>query len=145
MRPLIAIKKFYCSEKLLNFKKHAESLKSNWVLSFDSGVETKPRGYYFETSFSNKVHLHFKRSNMVYAWPRVSSYIYGVLYGRLWISNEGQTQIVNHTTNEVCLCKYYPPSSMFSKEPLNRVLCIIRDSNMMAKYVIEGCSSVELY
>ena len=115
------------------------------MLSFDSGVETKPRGYYFETSFSNKVHLHFKRTNMVYAWSRVSSFIYGVLYGRFWISNEGQTQIVNHTTNEVCLCKYYPPSSMLSKEPLNRVLCVIRDSNMMARYVIEGYSSVEIY
>jgi hypothetical protein len=115
------------------------------VLSFDSGVETKPRGYYFETSFSNKVHLHFKRTNMQYAWSRVSSFIYGVLYGRFWISNEGQIQIVNHTTNEVCLCKYYPPSSMFSKEPLNRVLGIIRDSNMLAKYVIEGYSSVEIY
>ena len=82
---------------------------------------------------------------MVYAWSRVSSYVYGVLYGRFWISNEGQTQIVNHMTNEVCLCKYYPQSSIFSKEPINRVLCVIRDSNMMVKYVIEGYSSVELY
>ena len=81
---------------------------------------------------------------MIYTWSRVSSYVYGVLYGRFWISNEGQTQIVNHTTNEVCLSKYFPPSSMFSKEPVNRVLCIIRDSNMMAKYVIDGYSSVEL-
>ena len=75
----------------------------------------------------------------------MSSYVYGVLYGRFWLSNEGQTQIVNHATNEVCLCKYYPPSSMLSKEPLNRVLCVIRDSNMMARYVIEGYSSVEIY
>jgi hypothetical protein len=113
-------------------------------MNYDTGVDTKPRGYYFETSFSNKVHLHFKRTNMLYAWSRVSSYIYGALYGKLWISNEGQIQIVNYTTNEVCLCKFYAPSLMFSKEPLNRVLCIIRDSNMMAKYVIEGYSSVEL-
>jgi hypothetical protein len=107
-------------------------------------TETKPRGYYFETILSSKIHISFKRSKSVYTMSPVNILCYGILYGKLWISIEGETKIVNHVTNEVCLCKSYPPSSMFSKEPLNRVLGIISDSNMMAKYVIEGYSSVEL-
>ena len=80
----------------------------------------------------------------MYTWSRVSSYIYGVLYGKFWISNEGETQIVNHRTNETCLMKYFPAKSLFSKEPLNRVVCIIRDRNMIGKYVIDGFSSEQL-
>ena len=80
----------------------------------------------------------------MYTWSRVSSYIYGVLYGKFWISNEGETQIVNHRTNETCLMKYFPAKSLFSKEPLNRVISIIRDANLMGKYVIEGFSSEQL-
>jgi hypothetical protein len=64
-----------------------------------------------------------------------------------WFSHEGEIQMVNHTTKEVCLCKFYPPPSSFfaNKESLhNRVACILRDSNMMAKYVIKGCYFEEL-
>ena len=124
--------------------KAIESLKSNWSIEYNTSVDTKPKGYYFETSFTNKIHLYFKQTNTMYSWSRVPSYVYGVLYGKLWISNEGKTEIMNHKTKEICLCKYYPAKSMFSKEPLNRVLCIVRDSNMMAKYVIEGVSSEQL-
>ena len=109
------------------------------------GVDTKPRGYYFETNCVHKAHLRFKTTKTMYTWCRVPAYAFGILYGKLWVSNEGETQIVNHRTNETCLMKYFPAKSLFSKEPLNRVVCIIRDENMMGKYVIEGDCNDELY
>ena len=108
------------------------------------GVDTKPRGYYFETNCVHKAHLRFKTTKTMYTWCRVPAYAFGILYGKLWVSNEGETQIVNHRTNETCLMKYFPAKSLFSKEPLNRVVCIIRDRNMIGKYVIDGFSSEQL-
>jgi hypothetical protein len=87
------------------------------------------------------------RTNCHYTFKKVTNYANGILLGKFWLSHEGETQIVNHTTNEVCLCKFYTPSSSFysNKESHNRVACILRDSNMMAKYVIKGCYFGELY
>ena len=121
---------------------------------YETSFETTSKGYFFETSFSNKLHLHFKKTNTYYTWKRVNSYIYGILLGKLWISNEGETIITNHKTKETCLCRYYPPSSLFpnkqsrslfhNKDPINRVEAIVRDSKQMAHYVVEGISSTHL-
>ena len=111
----------------------------------DTSIETKLKGYNVEVTFTKKVHLHFKKNNTMYTWQRVSSNIYGILRANLWISNEGETLIVNHRTKETCLTKYYPPPmSIFSKEPINKIECLIRDANERVHFLVEGCCSTHL-
>ena len=111
----------------------------------DFSLVTKTRGYYFETNFESKLNVHFKRTNTVYSWSRVPFFIYGVLLAKTWISNEGETLIVNHRTKETCLTKYYPPPmSIFSKEPINKIECLIRDANKRVHFLVEGCCSTHL-
>jgi hypothetical protein len=49
--------------------------------------------------------------------------------------------MVNNTTMEIGLVKLCP----YSKENPNSVVCIIRDVNKVAKYVIRGTYSEELF
>jgi hypothetical protein len=104
---------------------------------YDISVETKSKGYYFETKCFGDFHVYMSCTNCDYTFKKATNYATG-----FWFSHEGETQLVNHTTNEICICKFYPlPSSFFAnKESLhNRVAYILRDSNIMAKYVIKGC------
>ena len=86
--------------------------------------------------------MNISPTNSKYTIKKVTNYANGILSGKFWFSHQGETQIVNHTKNESCLCKFYQPSS---KDAPNRVICIVRDSNMMGKYVIEGDCNDELY
>jgi len=141
---------FYRFNCLINYfskLKHVESI-NKWTFFYDISVETKSKGYYFETKCFGDFHVYMSRTNCHYTFKKATNYANGILLGKFWFSHEGEIQMVNHTTNEVCLCKFYPPPSAFfaNKESLhNRVACILRDSKMMAKYVIKGCYSEELY
>ena len=111
----------------------------------DTSMILKLKGYNLEATFTKKIHLLFTKSNTMYTWKNVSYNINGVLRAKIWFSKEGETIIVNHRTNETCLTKYYPPPvSLFSKEPINKVECLIRDTNERVHFLVEGCSSTHL-
>ena len=82
--------------------------------------------------------LHFKNNNMHYTWNHPSGNAYGMLVGRIWVSFEGEYTILNHKTNEKCEVKLHTPPKLLSKDPVHRVTCLIRDSNNLVQYVIEG-------
>ena len=71
----------------------------------------------------------------------MNGYVNGLLAGRLWMNTQGQIEILNHRTSELCQVKYLPPPSFFSKEPENRVQGLVRDENGLIRFVIEGTSN----
>ena len=116
---------------------YVESLK-DWTFSFDTTVTTKFKGHFIEALPSGQVHLHFNKSGNHYTWSKTKTYVNGILLGKIWISNEGDIDIINHKTKETCQIKYVTPPSYFSKEPQNKITAIIRDSNKYARFILEG-------
>ncbi len=114
---------------------------NKWSYYYDISYEAKFKGYYIETKFANDYHVHMTSTNCHYTFRKVPNYANGILLGKVWLNNEGETQMVNNTTMEIGLVKLYP----YSKENPNRVVCIIRDVNKVAKYVISGTYTEELF
>ena len=115
--------------------------KNGWTLSYDLAVSSKFKGSFVEAVQTGFVVLHFVKKNYHFSWKKVNGYVNGFLAGRIWMNTQGDTEILNHETNEICQIKYYPPPSFFSKETPNKVHGLIRDQNSLVKYAIEGTSS----
>ena len=65
-------------------------------------------------------HLKFSRCGSHYTWRKVTTTVHNIIVGRLWVDNEGDMDITNHVTGDVCHLKY-TPYSYFSKEPHRKV------------------------
>ena len=122
------------------FLKHVESIRG-WTLSYDVAVSTKFKGSFIEATPSGTIHLNFKRTNNYYTWKKVSAYVNGLLTGNLWINTQGDVDILNHNTSELCQLKYYPPPSYFSNEKPNRVKGLVRNADCAVNYILEGISN----
>jgi len=90
-----------------------------------------------EAQPSGTVHLTFKNSGNHYTWSKIKTYINGLLYGKIWMSNQGDMQIVNHKTNEKCEIKFHEPP-YFTNKITNKITGIIKDNNDLTQYVLEG-------
>ena len=112
-----------------------------WTLSYDLALSTKFKGSFIEAAPLGTIHLHFKRTKNYYTWKKISAYVNGLLAGSLWINTQGDVDILNHDTNELCQIKYYPPPSYFSKAVPNRIQGLVRDANSLVNYVLEGTTS----
>ena len=100
--------------------------------------KAKFKVHYIEVITFGKFHIHFKNTDTHYVCIVPNTNANGILIGRIWVSLHGNCNIVNYKTNEEAIFKFHPPPSLFSKEPIDRVTCIIRDSSNFARYVIEG-------
>ena len=54
------------------------------------------------------------------------------------INQQGDVDIVNHKTKDVCTVRYHEAPGFFSKEKPNKVTAIIRDEKEQARYLIQG-------
>ena len=123
---------------------HAESIKCGWTYETFSTAVPKFRGYYLELENQSVYRLHFKASGQYYVWSRVNTYISGILNGNLAVSHHGETSIVNHTSNHVCMLKFHASEggSFFSSaEPNNKVTALIKDSSEHVRYVVNGSTA----
>jgi hypothetical protein len=104
-------------------------------------LSTKFKGHFIEASPTGSIQLLFNSTNNYYTWKKVSAYVNGLLAGSLWINTQGNVDILNHNTNELCQVKYYPPPSYFAKAASNRVQALLRDSKSDVAYILEGASN----
>jgi hypothetical protein len=100
-------------------------------------VSTKFKGHFLEVQPSGSVHLIFKSTGNHYTWNKVTNYVNGLLYGKIWMSNQGELQIKNHKTQETCDLKYHEPP-YFRNEVTNKVTGRVKDNNNMTNYVLQG-------
>ena len=66
-------------------------------------------------------HLTFSKSGSHYTWRKVTTTVHNIIVGRLWVDNQGEMDITNHTTGDKCHLKY-SAYSYFSREPPRKVL-----------------------
>lgn len=71
-----------------------------------------------------------------YTWRKVPSIVHNIMFGKLWIDQEGEMDIYNHSTGEICHIKYNP-SSFFKGEAkrvrlLNYIIKKMRQTNNFA-------------
>ena len=65
-------------------------------------------------------HLTFNKSGSHYTWRKVTTTVHNIIVGRLWVDNQGEMDITNHTTGDKCHLKY-SAYSYFSREPPRKV------------------------
>ncbi|ODM99896.1 Oxysterol-binding protein 2 [Orchesella cincta] len=92
---------------------HCESAYG-WVQWQQFTMTSKFRGNYLEIFPLGVAHLRFKTSENHYTWRKVTTVVRNLIVGRLYIEQEGDMEILNHSTNEKCVMKY-SAGSMFSR------------------------------
>ena len=122
--------------KLLIIIKHVESLKG-WTLSYSIKVTAKFKGQYIEVIPEGDIRLEFVKTGICYSWKKAKTFVNNVIFGKMWMNMVGEIDLINHSTNDVCHVKFFPYST-FSRVPPNKVSGIIKDSNNLAKYVLDG-------
>jgi len=55
-----------------------------------------------------------------YTWRKVTTTVHNIIVGKLWVDNHGETEIVNHTTEDKCHIKYIP-YSYFNRDVQRKV------------------------
>jgi len=46
-----------------------------------------------------------------YSWRKISTIVHNIMFGKLWVGQEGEMTIVNHVDGTNCVLKYFPPES----------------------------------
>ncbi|XP_070204372.1 uncharacterized protein [Littorina saxatilis] len=121
---------------------HAEG--RGWTMWQEFTMTTKFRGRYLQIIPMGIAHLSFSKSGSMYTWRKVTTTVHNIIVGRLWVDNQGEMDITNHTTGDKCHLKY-SPYSYFSKEPPRKVSGVVTDSKENARWVLTGnwCTKME--
>jgi len=121
---------------------HVES-RNDWTIKCDIKITNKFRGQYIEIQPIGTFHLEFSNSGHYYTWNKAKSYVNNILFGKLWTNIQGDETIINHITKDTCNLKYWP-CNFFSTDSVNKVTGIIKDSNKIARYVLDGVCTEKL-
>ncbi|KAK7505919.1 hypothetical protein BaRGS_00002641 [Batillaria attramentaria] len=121
---------------------HAEG--RGWTLWQEFTMTTKFRGRYLQIIPMGIAHLQFSKSGNHYTWRKVTTTVHNIIVGRLWVDNQGEMDITNHTTGDTCHLKY-SAYSYFSKESPRKVTGVVTDSKENARWVLTGnwCTKME--
>ena len=104
---------------------------------------TKFKGNYLEAFTNGSYSLKFFKTGDCYSWNGVKTFVNNIIVGHLWINFQGEMNIINHRTNEICSLKYFP-YSYFSKDPANKIQGVIKDTKSVVRYVLEGICTEKL-
>ena len=124
-------------------KKHVESLK-DWTFHTYLTVTSKFVGQKIELQPYGTYHLKFAKTSHHYTWSKVKTVVNNIVFGKMWLNHTGDVDVVNKTTNDVCHLNF-ASYSKFSQTPPNKINGIVKDSNGIAKYVIDGVCSEKFF
>ncbi|CAI2349096.1 unnamed protein product [Caenorhabditis sp. 36 PRJEB53466] len=114
---------------------HAEG--RGWIMYQDFTMTSRFRGKYLSVIPIGFTHVVFPSTNSHFSYRKITTTVHNIIVGKLWIDNHGDMEITNHTTNEKCVLKFIP-YSYFSREQPRKVYGIVRDSEGVPKYVVQG-------
>ncbi|ULU00260.1 hypothetical protein L3Y34_001045 [Caenorhabditis briggsae] len=114
---------------------HAEG--RGWTMYQDFTMTSRFRGKYLSVIPIGFTHVVFPSTNSHFSYRKITTTVHNIIVGKLWIDNHGEMEITNHTTNEKCVLKFIP-YSYFSREQPRKVYGIVRDSEGIPKYVVQG-------
>ncbi|EGT34864.1 hypothetical protein CAEBREN_14266 [Caenorhabditis brenneri] len=114
---------------------HAEG--RGWTMYQDFTMTSRFRGKYLSVIPIGFTHVVFPSTNSHFSYRKITTTVHNIIVGKLWIDNHGEMEITNHTTNEKCVLKF-SPYSYFSREQPRKVYGIVRDSEGIPKYVVQG-------
>lgn len=100
-------------------------------------------GHYIEIIPYACYNLKFLKTNHHYTWGKVKLCINNILLGKFTLNNTGCLDVINKETNDVCHLNFVS-YSMFKQTSPNKVYGIVKDTNSIAKYVIDGTFSDKL-
>ncbi|KAF1762022.1 hypothetical protein GCK72_010283 [Caenorhabditis remanei] len=114
---------------------HAEGC--GWTMYQDFTMTSRFRGKYLSVIPIGFTHVVFPSTNSHFSYRKITTTVHNIIVGKLWIDNHGEMEITNHTTNEKCVLKFVP-YSYFSREQPRKVYGIVRNSEGIPKYVVQG-------
>ena len=117
--------------------KHTESIYG-WRFWCEQSGSIKFRGTYVDSIPNGEFNLYFEKTGNHYKWGIINSICSGFFTVKLYVNNQGETNIVNKMTNEASQLKFHQVPSYFSKELPHRVTAIIKDKHELARYVLKG-------
>uniref|UniRef100_A0A8C5E5Q3 Oxysterol-binding protein n=1 Tax=Gouania willdenowi TaxID=441366 RepID=A0A8C5E5Q3_GOUWI len=115
---------------------HAFSEKG-WLLRQEITLASKFRGKYLSITPLGAIECIFDKSNNRYSWKKVTTTIHNIIFGKLWIDQSGEIDMVNHKTGDHCHLKF-APYSHFSRDVQRKVTGVVTDKDGKAHYVLSG-------
>lgn len=108
-----------------------------WISWQEFTMSSKFRGKYLQLTPSGTTHLRFKDSDEYYTWCKVTTTVHNIIVGKLWVDQEGEMEIVNHTTGLKCRLTYVP-YSYFARDQQRKVKGVVIDAEGEVKWIING-------
>ncbi|XP_032238673.1 oxysterol-binding protein 1 isoform X2 [Nematostella vectensis] len=113
---------------------HAES--SHWVFWQEYKLDTKFRGQFFKVIPTGHCHLKFKTNGHHFSWKKPVTTIHNILVGSLYVDQEGDMVVTNHTTKETCTVHFMPVRKV--QDNFKKLKGEVKDPEGKVRYVIEG-------
>lgn len=108
-----------------------------WTCWQDFSLTTKFRGRSVAAFPHGLHHCEFKNSKRHYAWNKVGTVVYNIIIGKLWVDQEGESEVVNIENGCKCKLTYYPYSH-FSSEDQRKVTGCVLDKSGSTQWLIQG-------
>ncbi|XP_023338515.1 oxysterol-binding protein 1 [Eurytemora carolleeae] len=107
-----------------------------WTVWLQVSSDVKFTGRTISVEPKGSIHLVFKGSNHHYTWERLHTVIHNVLFGKLWIENHGEMNIINHAQGGRAFVKF-ESSGMFGGET-KQVYGAVHNAKQEIVWILRG-------
>lgn len=113
---------------------HAES--DHWIFWQEYKLDTKFRGQFFKVIPTGMCHVKFKANGHHFTWQKPITTIHNILVGSLYVDQEGDVVVTNHSTQEQCRLHFQPVREV--QENFKKLSGEVLNSEGHVKYNIVG-------
>eukprot|EP00053_Salpingoeca_punica_P010631 m.95391 g.95391 ORF g.95391 m.95391 type:complete len:456 (-) comp15448_c0_seq2:424-1791(-) len=113
---------------------HAES-ERGWFFREDYKCDTKFRGT-LKIIPRGLARVEFPKYGDRITWIKPSTTVHNLIFGKVWVDQEGDVEVMNHATGEKCIMHWYPHSS--AGKAYTQLYGEVFDVNGAVRYTLNG-------
>nr|XP_039252135.1 oxysterol-binding protein 1-like isoform X1 [Styela clava] len=120
---------------------YAETTKSvdhgGWSFWEQITLVSKFRGKYISFTPIGTCHVKFHKTGHHYTWNKATITIHNIIVGKLWVDQSGESNIVNHVTDDKCKITFFP-YSYFSRDTPRKISGFVIDKDGNERFQVFG-------
>lgn len=110
---------------------------SDWTFWQEFTMSSKFRGKYLQVVPLGIAHLIIHKDDYHYTWRKVTTTVHNIIVGKLWVDQQGETDVINHSNGIRCRLTFLP-FSYFKSESQRRVKGYVFDKEGVVTWIISG-------
>lgn len=107
-----------------------------WKCWQEFTMTTKFRGKYLQIIPTGITHLVFTNGSH-YTWKKVTTTVYNIIIGKVWVNHEGDMDIINHTNGTTCRLTF-ATYRYFTSHKANQVNGFVTDKDGNVTWAVNG-------